>query len=368
MIVYQHIDEYHPYDGMGNDTRGFREFFNLQKIENHIITRNNRSQEKAILGFQSPIKESKENIHILHYGGSGYPLDFFMEKKGRKFLRFHNITPSHFFQGGNPGVYLSMEKFYRKTILELNSMENRIELSLCDSDYNAETLHQWSNISSVTVPIMRSYISPSNPKKNLESGRKKDLKSIRLVYVSRFVPNKKIEDLLRLLLVLKNIFPNSYLNLVGNPVSGIDDYYLFLKKMVDDFGLKANVKFHLGVDESEKYRILSESDFFLCMSEHEGFGIPLIEAMEAGVPVIAYESSAIAETMKEGGILFTQKNYSKLAELILFLKEDVELQKKILAKQKEALEYYINFPWTEELVRIFLNKKQNHSNYLTGKI
>jgi glycosyltransferase involved in cell wall biosynthesis len=368
MIVYQHIDEYHPFDGMGNDTRGFREFFNFRKIENHIITRNNRSNEKSILGFQSPIQESKDNIHILHYGGSGYPLDFFMEKKGRKFLRFHNITPSHFFQGGNPGVYLSMEKFYRKTILELNSMENRIELSLCDSDYNAETLHQWSNIPSVTIPIMRKYISPSNQEKNLDSGGRIESKFIRLVYVSRFVPNKKLEDLLRLLLVLKSIYPNSYLHLVGNSVSGIDDYYLFLKKMVDEFGLKENVKFHLGVNEIEKYRILSESDFFLCMSEHEGFGIPLVEAMEAGVPVIAYDSSAIAETLKEGGILFTEKNYSKLAELLLYLKEDVALQKKILNKQAEALDYYINFPWSEELSRIFLQKNQAQSNLRIGKL
>jgi glycosyltransferase involved in cell wall biosynthesis len=357
MIVYQHIDEYHPYDGMGNDTRGFRDFFNSQNIENYIITRKNRSQELSILDFNSRIQESKYNIHILHYGGSGYPLDYFWEKKGRKFLRFHNITPSYFFRGGNPGVFLSMEKFYRKTILELNSMEKRIELCLCDSDYNLETLHQWSNIPSITVPIMREYKINRDTNDEGLFQKKMDSKSIQLVYLSRFVPNKKIEDLLRLLLVLKNIHPNSSLHLIGNPVSGIDDYYIFLKKMVEEFEIKDMVYFHQGLNEADKNRILSESDFFVCMSEHEGFGIPLIEAMESGIPVIAYESSAISETMKGGGFLFTEKNFSKIAELILYLKNDSSLQRKILSKQSQALEYYLNFPWLEVFKNIFLSKK-----------
>lgn len=357
MIVYQHIDEYHAYDGMGNDCRGFRDFFNGLGIENHIITRNNRSKDLSILNPNQGIDESDENIHILHYGGSGYPVEYFESRKGRKFLRFHNVTPAHFFLGGNPGVYLSMEKFFLKTILELNSLAKSIELCISDSDYNSRTILEWCNLPCRTVPILRNYKDPSIKKPRDSNTHRSNNEEIHITYVSRFVPNKKIEDIIKLLHTLKRIHSPSYLHLVGNPVSGIDDYFLFLQGLIRELDLDDNVRFHRGVTEEEKYNILSSSDLFLCMSEHEGFGIPLVEAMESGIPVLAYDSSAIEETLKGGGILFREKNYAKIAELILIIKNDSGLRDRILFNQSKAMEYYNHFSWESNLSDIFLGNR-----------
>ena len=69
------------------------------------------------------------------------------------------------------------------------------------------------------------------------------------------------------------------------------------------------------VSEEELKAYYETANLFLCMSEHEGFGVPLLEAMKMGVPVISYRSSAIPETMNGAGILVNEKNYAYIGAL-----------------------------------------------------
>ena len=71
------------------------------------------------------------------------------------------------------------------------------------------------------------------------------------------------------------------------------------------------------------------------MSEHEGFGIPLVEAMRFGVPIVAYASTAVPETMGGAGILVRQKRFAVVAELIHLLQTDAELRQRIVDRQRE---------------------------------
>jgi glycosyltransferase involved in cell wall biosynthesis len=350
MRIFQHIDELHPYDGMGNDCRGFQNFFSEFGIENYIITRDNKSLEiQNIFSTDQRITERDSDVHILHYGGAGYPLDNFILRRGKKILRFHNITPHEFFKGGNLGVYLSMEKFFYKSVFELKSMENRIDLCISDSDYNSATLSKYIRLPSVTIPIQRKYRVPI-AKEKFATGR------IQLVFLSRFVPNKKIEDCILVLYYLKKIHSKSNLQIIGGVVPGIHDYYDYLRKHIEDLELTDSVTFHKKITEENKDDLLRSSDFFLCMSEHEGFGIPIIEAMENSLPVLAYNSSAIGETMKSGGILILEKNFPAIAELILELQNNPNLEKSILENQKKALNHYIQFPWKEKIHKFIIGK------------
>jgi glycosyltransferase involved in cell wall biosynthesis len=73
------------------------------------------------------------------------------------------------------------------------------------------------------------------------------------------------------------------------------------------------------------------------MSEHEGFGVPLLEAMHFGVPVIAYKAAAVPETMGGAGLLLTARNYAAIAELIALLDEDRALRERVVALQRERV-------------------------------
>ena len=79
---------------------------------------------------------------------------------------------------------------------------------------------------------------------------------------------------------------------------------------------------------------------FLCMSEHEGFCVPLLEAMSFRVPIVAYRSTAIPETLGQGGILLDTKEPRLAAAAMNRVMTDDALRAKILASQKKQLRRY----------------------------
>ena len=63
----------------------------------------------------------------------------------------------------------------------------------------------------------------------------------------------------------------------------------------------------------------ASADAFVCMSRHEGFCVPIIEAMEAGLPVVARRAGAVSETLGQGGVLLDDPTPSDMAEAIIAL-------------------------------------------------
>src|SRR6185436_18681463 len=82
----------------------------------------------------------------------------------------------------------------------------------------------------------------------------------------------------------------------------------------------------------------ASAHLFLCLSEHEGYCVPLLEAMSFGVPVIAYDAGAVAETLRGGGVLLKEKRPEAVAELIDHLVRDAPLRASVLATQRRALD------------------------------
>ena len=100
MTVYQHVVEYNSNDGIGNDITGISEYLDTLEINNKIITLKNNfsfTEHKVIELSLSQNSFKNNDIHILHYGISGYPIQIFSNLPGKKILRFHNITPYNFF-------------------------------------------------------------------------------------------------------------------------------------------------------------------------------------------------------------------------------------------------------------------------------
>jgi glycosyltransferase involved in cell wall biosynthesis len=126
--------------------------------------------------------------------------------------------------------------------------------------------------------------------------------------------------------------------LVGSYL-GIDSYLNYLNKLIQDLKL-TNVYFtgHINLDELISYYKIG--DIFLTMSEHEGFCVPLLEGIYFKVPILAYNSTAVPETLGGAGILINDKNYIEIAELINLLIEDKALRDRIVKKQSERLEFF----------------------------
>ena len=86
---------------------------------------------------------------------------------------------------------------------------------------------------------------------------------------------------------------------------------------------------------------LRAADLYVSMSEHEGFGVPLIESMYVGLPVLAYGAAAVPETMGGAGLLFYEKEYEALAELIDLLLDDEALRRRVIAGQRARAQAFL---------------------------
>jgi glycosyltransferase involved in cell wall biosynthesis len=89
------------------------------------------------------------------------------------------------------------------------------------------------------------------------------------------------------------------------------------------------------VPDDELAAFYRASSAYISLSEHEGFCVPLVEAMAADVPVLAYAAGAVAETLGGAGVLFSPKDLEYAAELLGAIAFDVPLRRKLIAGQRE---------------------------------
>ncbi len=169
-----------------------------------------------------------------------------------------------------------------------------------------------------------------------------------ILFVGRCTPNKKIEELIQVFAYYqKTIEPNSRLIHVGSH-DGSERYYTLLTVMAQELNLK-NVMFAGSLSQPELNSCYANSDAFLCMSEHEGFCIPLIESMLHKIPILAHASAAIPETLDGSGILVKERNFELAAEMLDQLVSNPELRNSVISQQSERLTRYRNRNLENEL-------------------
>ena len=166
-----------------------------------------------------------------------------------------------------------------------------------------------------------------------------------LLFVGTIEPRKGIIFLVQALHLLKKQSLSFFCSVVG----AITDeyYYQNLIQYIDENGLSENIVFRGRVSDEELNSLYTNSDCFVFPSLHEGFGMVLIEAMSHGLPVIAFDNSAIPYTVKnnENGLLVEDKSVEKFAEAIKKILENEELR---IELGKNAHKTYLNsYSYTE---------------------
>jgi glycosyltransferase involved in cell wall biosynthesis len=107
-----------------------------------------------------------------------------------------------------------------------------------------------------------------------------------------------------------------------------------LKNLMRELDLR-DVEFTGMVSDEQVAQAYADADVFLSMSEHEGFFVPLIESMHFRLPILAYNSSVIPETLGGSGVMFTEKNFPMVAETIVELHENSPFRESILEAQTQ---------------------------------
>jgi glycosyltransferase involved in cell wall biosynthesis len=274
-------------------------------------------------------RELPENFSgelIMHYS-LGSPLNALYRsmKNASRSIIYHNLTPSDWFWPVNPKVAKDIEE----GIAELPELLRLSDRVLADSPFNAGELRQYD----IEAEVLELPIDPKRWEGAANAGVADLLRNqggIHLLHVGRFAPNKCVEDVLKVFYFLHHhLEPNSTLWLVGIDID-TELYSFSIKQLAQALRLDHAVRF-VGCMSDEEVRALYEnSSAYICMSEHEGFCLPVIEAMHFGLPVLAYASSALPQTIGNGGILFSEKRHAELAELILTITKDAELRERLI--------------------------------------
>jgi glycosyltransferase involved in cell wall biosynthesis len=244
---------------------------------------------------------------------------------------YHNITPADFFLGFHP--HLAGLCYHGRR--ELAAFAPRAELGLGDSEFNRRELEAAGFARTAVLPIvldLEAYRRPPSTvvRRIYDDGR------VNILFVGRIIPNKRIEDLVRVFAVYqRHLEARSRLLLVGDH-RGHERYYDRLQEMVRKLRVD-EVVFTGHVDDDELLACYAVADVFLCLSEHEGFCVPLLEAMTFGIPVLALDAGAVAETLRGGGVLLKDKKPEAVAELVHAVRTDPALRGSVLATQERAL-------------------------------
>lgn len=276
-----------------------------------------------------PIQEykgSRENLLFVHHSMGMNCFDKIVGLPDKKALIYHNITPEHFFE--DEGT----KKAIRKGLWQAKEYRKYVDYSIADSNYNRKELlgMGYEEVDVMPIQISLDRFDHVTSKASVLEGHEK-YKNI--IFVGRVVPNKCQSDIIRAFTVY-NVYYNtdSRLFIVGD--DSMDSYVKELKEICREYGIEDKVFFTGKVSEEELKAYYEMADLFLCMSEHEGFGVPLLEAMRMGVPVIGYRSSAVPETMNGAGVLVNEKNYAYIGALCNELLTDPDLYQKIVERQK----------------------------------
>ena len=172
-----------------------------------------------------------------------------------------------------------------------------------------------------------------------------------LLYVGRIAANKKIERILHMVQDLKGTLPNVFLYVVGEDWGELNELKLLTKRL----DIAKNVKFTGSISKGRLRKIFSKSDMFLLASDYEGFGISVIEAMSAGIPVVVNDIDSMKEIVKNGinGFRVNFKNHAETSRIIA---KALRNKKTMLKVGNSARNYAKFFDWSrviQDLERVY---------------
>ncbi len=301
-------------------------------------------QDEVRLFSASALKD--QELVIFHHTIGSSILGELIDLQVPLLLIYHNITPPSFFSVTDPALARRLE-WGRE---QLGLARPLTRLALGASPYSELELRELGLASTGVLPIVLNQADYDlAPDTDLLSRLKKD--GPVLLFVGRVVPNKRQEDLFKLLYYIRRFEPQARLLVVGG--LGERAYTNWLRYFAGRLGLTDAVRMTGHVTQQEMVTYYQGADLFVSMSEHEGFGKPLIESMYFDLPVLAYAATAVPSTLQDAGILFTRKEFESLAEMCGMLISDQNLRRQVIAGQRKRvnafLEPQVRHKWEEYL-------------------
>jgi glycosyltransferase involved in cell wall biosynthesis len=334
MLVNQWVPAAHRGDAIGDSARRVRDLLRGVGHRSEIFALTIDEDMREDVRPFSDADATAGDVTIFHFALPSPMTEAFASLRGGRVLQYHNITPAEFFAPYDAGMF-RLAALGRS---ELRTLVGRVDLALGDSEFNRQELEAMGFQPTGVVPIAvntdRITKAPRRPalEKILSDGL------INILFVGRIVPNKRIEDHIRLAEVYKRYVDSYYRFIFVGRYDGLPRYYAQVRALINQYEMLPDRFWFTGpVPDEDLAAFYRWADVYVSLSEHEGFCVPLVEAMAADVPVLAYAAGAVPETLGGAGVLFSPKDLELAAEAMGMLVYDRPMREAVIAGQRKRL-------------------------------
>ncbi|WP_244613331.1 glycosyltransferase [Methylosinus sp. Ce-a6] len=318
-------------DAVTNSMFYMQELLEEYSIPSRIFVEHRDPRLADRLSLIGEFRPRPDDVLIIHHSMGHDILPMLTHLNCRKILHYHNVTPPSFFESGS-----FIRRYAAKGLQMLDEFRDHVLGASADSNFNAAELRSRGYANPVTIPALRDYAplrtQPFDPEPHYyETPR------YQLLFVGRINPNKGQLHLVEFMERYADAFEYPlHLTLVGR-LNEAEPYAQQLLAAVQRAKLQDRITITGHVSEAGLLGHYRAADAYVSMSEHEGFGVPLLEAMAFDVPVIAYDTSAIGDTMGGAGVLLKSTRPAELAERLDWLFSDRRNRRHVLRGQRRRL-------------------------------
>ncbi|HEY0232370.1 MAG TPA: glycosyltransferase family 4 protein [Dokdonella sp.] len=314
-----------PFDAVSNDTLGMTAALRRRGHEVAVFAPHARGVDEPILA-PAAIDDwlrSPQDVLLYHYCvGWDFPLALFQRTRARRIVRYHNITPPAFFADWSEGYVAACAE--GRGQLDAYAAMN-CDLYLGCSPYNLEDFTA-RGVDPARCALLPPFHEVEQLRALSSDAQRLPEGSPLLLMVGRLAPNKAHFALIDALAALKAQQPRAHLLSLGKLDPNLSRYGDALDARIHERGVAAETTLLQDAGGAELRAAYEHADVLLMLSEHEGFCVPLIEAMALGTPVIARASSALPWTLGDAGLLFESADPHLIAAAVLRLQADAELR------------------------------------------
>jgi L-malate glycosyltransferase len=318
--VHQFVPMLHRGDAVGRHTRRLRDLFAARGLASRIYVEmvDPETAGETELATTYPDHAEPGDVAVYQFATASSMAPWLAARPETLVVNYHNITPPELVASWNN----PLARGQLRAQGELRLLAPRTSLAVADSAYNREDLVAAGFVRSVVVPP-----SAALDRETLRAARRGERpgaaagRGARWLSVGRVAPNKAIDQTVIALAVTRAHWdPEATLHIVGKPaIASYDDA---LHRFVAELGLAEAVTFAGHASDASVAAAYAQADVLVVTSAHEGFCVPVTEAMAVGLPVVAYAQGALPEVLGDAGVLVDSVDPYRLAATIAALLSD----------------------------------------------
>jgi len=302
--VHQFIPSYVAHTAIGTHTREVAAVLRSMGLRTHAYVGDARGVPS---GEYSPFRSYRgpvggEPTWLLYQLSTGSPIANALQERSEPLIvNYHNITPAPFFRPWEPLVARELVEGRD----QMRRLAPRSALAIADSSFNQAELREAGYRPSQVIPVLVDLeaLAADVDQPCLDAlDRAREAGGADWLFVGRIAPNKCQDRLISALAAYRALYdPAARLHLVGGCSS--DAYLRALRGYAARLGIGDAVVLTGAIPQPQLVAHYRRADIFVCLSEHEGFGVPLLEAMGHGVAIVALGATAVTETVGAAGLL-----------------------------------------------------------------